>query len=269
VIKENQEMSIYRKLNLRKKFLVWAGIAVIIGLLIALLYIFFVSPESTISKYTSTGKSVQSPGYQAGGNNQITQITPKGKAFSGNADVAEGEKPPFSNELFPRQVSRDSQSYEEKVIQSIIVETRLTYELRDGAEVPPDEIPFVTVGDANSYLVGPDGNVRLDFISPVGFRMRRDGRIVVINHFSLQTNSDLYGSPVESLKNFDYISLPVITADYGSSLNKLVFFKASLSVNGQDILLSRLDRPTFQLQQGTIRIPLGSLKQWVDIVNPR
>jgi hypothetical protein len=114
VIKENQEMSMYRKLNLRKKFLVWAGIALIIGLLIALLYIFFVSPESTISKYTSTGKSVQSPGYQAGGNNynHITQITPEGKAFSESEDVLQGEKPPFSHELFPRQVYRDSQSYE-------------------------------------------------------------------------------------------------------------------------------------------------------------
>lgn len=255
----NSSISRYRKLTLRNRFLVWAGIALIIGLLIALLYIFFVSPESTISKSTSTGKSAKSPGYQAGGNNHITQITPKGK------DVAQGEKPPFSHELFPRQAPRDSQSYEEKVIQSIIVETRITYELRDGAEVPPYEVPFIAVGDANSYLAGSDGNVRLDFISPVGFRMQHDGRIVVINHFSLQNSSDLYGSPVKNLKNFDSIAIRFITADYGSSLEKIVSFEAFLAVNGQNILHTHILTAG---QFDNITIPLDRVKQWVDNLNP-
>lgn len=275
MIREKQEMSRYSKLDLWKKFLIWTGIALIIGLLMVVLYKFFVSPDRPTSEYTSMEKSVQSPVHQAIGNNHITQITPEDKAFSANADVAQGEKPPFSHELFPRQASRDSQSashdsqsYERSIIQSIVVETRLTYELGEGTEVPPDEVPFIPAGDAASYLEGPDGKVRLDFISPVEFRMQRNGRIVVINHFSLQERSDLHWIPVESLKSFDYISLPIITADYGSSLNKLVFFKASLSVNGHDILLSRVDTPTFQLKQGTIRLQLGNLKQWVDNVNP-
>ena len=261
MIRFASSISRYRKLNPRKKFLVWAGIALIIGFLIALLYNCFVSPESTTSKDTSMGKLVQSPGYQAGGPNQVT---PKGKGFSGDADVAQGEKRPFSHELFPRQAFRDSQSYEEKLIQSIIVETRLTYELRDGAEVPPDEVPFITEGDANSYLVGPDGNVDLDFISPVRFRMQHGGRIVVINHFSLQSSSDLYGSPVKNLKNFDFIAIRFITADYGSSLDKMVSFEAFLAVNGQNILHYHI--PIVD-QFDSIRIHLDSVKQWVDNLN--
>jgi hypothetical protein len=233
----------------------------IIGLLIALLYNWFVSPENTTSKYTSMGKSVQSQGYRAGGNNLVTQVTPTGKASS---DVAQGEKPPFSHKLFPRQESRDSRSYEEKLIQSISVKTRLTYELRDEAEVPPAEVPFTTVGDANSYLVGPDGNVRLDFISPVGFRMRTDGRIVVINHFSLQSSSDLYGSPVKNLKNFDFLAIRFITADYGSSLEKMVSFEAFFAVNGQNILHYQI--PIVD-QFDSIRIHLDSVKRWVDNLN--
>jgi hypothetical protein len=260
----NSSISRYRKLNPWQKFLVWSGAALIIGLLIALLYNCFVSPESITSKYTSMGKPVQSPGYQAGDNNHVTQGRLTGKAFSGSADVGRGEKPPFSHKLFPRRAFRDSQSYEEKLIQSIVVKTRLTYELRDGAELPPDEVPFTTAGDANSYLVGPDGNVGLDFISPVGFRMQPDGRIVVINHFSLQSSSDLYGSPVKNLKNFDFLAIRFITADYGSSLEKMVSFEAFLSVNGQNILHYHI--PIVD-QFDSIRIHLDSVKQWVDNLN--
>lgn len=254
-------ISRYRKLDLRNKFLVWAVIALIIGLLIALLYIFR-------SQSTSTGKSVQSAGYQAGGKSRITQVMPKVRTFSGNADVARGAKQPFSDQLFPRQGSRgNSRSYEAKVIQSIIVEERVTYEVRDGAKLPPAEVPFTPEGNTYAYLHGPDNNVRLDFMSPVGFELKDDGDIVVTTHFSLQSTSDWYLSPVEILKNFDYISLPAITAGYGTSLNKMVSFEATLSVNGKDILLSG-DRESASFQQDTIRISLERLKRSVRNVNP-
>src|SRR5712692_331117 len=37
-------------------------------------------------------------------------------------------------------------------IQSVVVEGRLTCTLRRGAELPPPEVPFLPVGDADAYL---------------------------------------------------------------------------------------------------------------------
>jgi len=271
-------ISRYRKLNVRKKFFVWAGIALIVGLFILLLWILR-SPQGTISQSPSTADSVQSPVHQAGGQNHITQITPREKAFSGNTGVSQG-KPPFSHQPVPQQASRDT-GYYWSAIESIMVETRITYELKDGAELPADKVPFVPSLDAKAYLQSPDGNVGLDFISPVGFMMQDDRHIVVIDHFSLQDSSDLYESPIESLQKFDSISIPFITAGYGSSLKKMIFFEVSLVVNGQNILHYQWIPSVEQYGQdilhyqwipsveqfGSIRVSLQRVKQWVDQLN--
>jgi hypothetical protein len=89
------------------------------------------------------------------------------------------------------QASRDiiinSQLPEKRAIQSIMIEGRLICDLKAGAELPPAEVPFLPMGDANAYLEGYAGKVRLDFVSPVRFRRQDDDHIVVINRFLFRT----------------------------------------------------------------------------------
>ena len=120
-------------------------------------------------------------------------------------------------------------------IQFIMVEGRLACSLREGAEIPPAEVPFIPLGDADAYLEGPQGRVKLNFVSPVRFRRQDDGSIVTINRFSILNGSDLHGRPLESLKVFDVLIIPSVTIAWGRSMTTMKIFEVSMTINGQDV----------------------------------
>jgi len=120
-------------------------------------------------------------------------------------------------------------------IQSISIEVRLTCDLKEGAEIPPAEVRFMPIGDSHSYFKGPPGTMRLEFKSPVRFRRQDPNKIVVINRFSLDSDSELLHKPLTVLKNYENLSVPVVTVVYGKSLQKFTLLEVVLTVNGQDI----------------------------------
>ena len=140
----------------------------------------------------------------------------------------------FGHFYFGKKVS-ELESKSIKDIQSITIEVRLTCNLKDGAELPPAEVPFVPVGDSHAYFKGPAGTARLEFKSPVNFRRQETNKIVVINDFALESGSVLQHKPLEVLKNYSILSVPVVTVVFGRSFEKITLLEVSLIVNGEDI----------------------------------
>ncbi|HEY0172861.1 MAG TPA: hypothetical protein VGB98_17705 [Pyrinomonadaceae bacterium] len=155
-------------------------------------------------------------------------------------------------------------------IQTIMVEGRLTCDLKEGAEIPPAEVPFIPVGDANAYLEGPLGKVALNFVSPVRFRRQEDNSVVIINRFSLPNGSDLQNRPVESLKAYEVLVIPSVTIVWGKSMTKIKFFEVAMTINGQDVWYYpyRLNA-AFEWEKGSpmFRIPLDTLREKLDAVS--
>ncbi len=120
-------------------------------------------------------------------------------------------------------------------IQSIRIEVRLTCDLKEGAEIPPAEVMFMPVGDSHSYFKGPAGTTRLEFQSPVRFRRQDPNKVVVINRFYLDSGSELLHKPLAFLKNYENLSVPVVTVVYGKSFQKFTLLEVVLTVNDQDI----------------------------------
>jgi len=122
-----------------------------------------------------------------------------------------------------------------EMIFNISVETRLTCELKESAELPPPEVPFVPIGPgSDATLKGAAGQVQLQFVSPVRFRRQGNNQVVVINQFALPNASDLYGRPLESLRNFDQFIGPIVTIVFGKNLSEAHLYEVSMSINGKD-----------------------------------
>ena len=117
---------------------------------------------------------------------------------------------------------------------ALTVEARLTAEIKSGAELPPGEVEFWPVGDAHAYLEGPGGRVRLAFQSPVRFRPVDRDRLVVINKFVMEGGAHLMGSPVEALRNYSALSVPIVTVVWGKSLARMRVLEIHLSANNGD-----------------------------------
>jgi hypothetical protein len=145
------------------------------------------------------------------------------------------------------------------VIQSISIEARLTCTLKDGEELPPSEVPFLPVSDANAYFQGPAGDIPIAFVSPVRFRRQGTNEIVIINEFA-SVSPALMQRPVKSLATFQNLKVPTITIVWGKSMDKMRLFEVSLRVNGNDIWYYpyTLDAP---FQDGPVfTIPLAGLQ---------
>ena len=120
-------------------------------------------------------------------------------------------------------------------IRSLTLELRLTCLLKTShGDLPPDEVPFLPVGDANAYLDGPAGRQRLIFASPVRFRRLADDRIVIVNRFVLDPAGDLVNQPIQTLTNYQNVIAPVITIVWGKEFQKFTLLELSLSLNGAD-----------------------------------
>lgn len=156
---------------------------------------------------------------------EISQKVSVGKIDEGNVYQAAGD------------ININTKSFDITIdyIQSISVEVRLTCDLKEGAEIPPAEVMFMPVGDSHSYFKGPPGTTRLKFESPVRFRRQDPNKIVVINRFSLESGSELQHKPLDVLKNYENLSVPVVTVVYGKSFKKFTLLEVVLTVNGQDI----------------------------------
>jgi hypothetical protein len=118
-------------------------------------------------------------------------------------------------------------------INSLRIEGRLTCNLIKDSELPPSEVEFLPISDANSYLEGLAGRVRINFQSPVIFKNIGNNKITIINNFIMNQNEILVGRPIEYLKNFDNLLLPFITIVYGKSFDKMILLEVTIEINGK------------------------------------
>jgi hypothetical protein len=124
---------------------------------------------------------------------------------------------------------------ETKKIQSLILEARLTCELKDGVKPPPDEVPFTVFSNANAYLEGPPGRVRLVIQSPIRFRqILEDNRVIVVNRFMLEQGSELFNRPVSVLGNYTNLFIPFLMWEWNKSFKKIRLLEISISINNED-----------------------------------
>jgi len=147
---------------------------------------------------------------------------------------------------------------EQKKIQSIMLEARLTCDLKAGAELPPDKVDFLLMSDGHAYLEGPPGKVRLAFQSPVIFRKLDANRLVVINHFVLETGSELLNRPVEVLGNYNILSIPIITIVWGKSLETIRLLEISIFINNDDPIYGSYQHNVPFKEGPRFSIPLGA-----------
>lgn len=218
-------MTRYRQLGLWARLGAWGSVASIVGLAV-----FFLLP--------------QAPGVIQ---NATVDASPGSTVIQSGRDTIIGEG---IQKLTP--------------IQSLVIEGRLTCTMKPGSELPPPEVPFVPVGDANAYLQGPAGRPALVFVSPVKFRRLEDDRIVVINRFGLPPTSDILGAPVERLNGFVTLLIPAITIVYGSSFEMMTVFEVTASING-DAVWSYVYPLGVPFQQGPqFTIPLQGLRARIE-----
>lgn len=156
-------------------------------------------------------------------------------------DISNSKYPNQNNEIALKSLVKEltevkktikSISISENTIKSISVEARLTCTLKKGEELPPKEVNFMPVSDAHSYFEGFN-SVRVDFKSPVIFKNLNDNKITIINNFSLLPGSTLENEPIEYLKNFHTLSVPIITVVYGKSFEKIILLEISITINGK------------------------------------
>ncbi len=58
---------------------------------------------------------------------------------------------------------------------------------------------------------------------------------MIINEFALPSGSSLHNRPIESLKSFDSISVPIVTVVYGKDLDTMKLLEVSLNINGNQV----------------------------------
>ena len=119
-------------------------------------------------------------------------------------------------------------------ISSLVIEVRVTFELRPGSELPPDEVPWLPLSGGEALLKGGPEDIALVFVSPVRFRRLDGDRLMVINRFALKPDAYLHGRPLESLRTYHSLQVPVQTIVFGRVLSVFRLLEVSLSLNAGD-----------------------------------
>lgn len=221
---------------------IWLVITVIV-----IVSFLFIKPKAISEPTTNLNKSKisQPPSQSASLNN-----SPNSTVYQANRDI------------IVNPIEKESKIKKSKVIQSIMLEARLTCDLKEGAELPPAEVPYLPMSGADCFLEGPPGKVRLDFVSPVRFRRQDDNNMVIINRFSLPNGSDLFGRPLEVLKGYKGVSIAIQTIVWGKSFKTMKFVEASMSINGEDMWYYHYDVNNVPFLEGPVfALPLDSLHQ--------
>jgi len=158
-------------------------------------------------------------------------------------------------------VSSEKRS-EQKKIQTLVLEVRLTCELKEGSELPPDKVDFLPIGESShAYFEGPGGKVRLAFQSPVVFRRVDVGRVTVINRFILEPGSELFNRPTEVLQNYTKLLVPIVTVVWGKSLKTMRLLELSIFINNDDPIYSSYQYDTAFQEGPQFTVPLWQLSK--------
>jgi hypothetical protein len=119
----------------------------------------------------------------------------------------------------------------DKQIQSISVEAKLLGTKRAGSESPPTLVNFTPISEGSNAKIGSE---ILIFQSPVRFNTTND-TIEVINNFSLQPGSQLQHRAIEDLKEFQTLTVPIVTVVYGNAIETMKKLSISMKVNGKEV----------------------------------
>jgi len=146
-------------------------------------------------------------------------------------------------------------------INSLSVELRVTCDLKDGEEIPPQEVPWMPMDGATAELQGNAATVQLQFNSPVIFRRQAKNEIVIINRFAIAGDSDIHGHPIAFLSAYAQLVVPVQTIVYSKSFSRIRLAEASMTINGRDVWYYpyKMDAQFVERKGLTITFPLAAL----------
>ena len=215
-----------------QKLLYWAAtlsflpkillsVAVVVAAVFILVVLWGPTPTRLSEQSSSTGpkESTDAAGTATSQRAEVSE-SPNANVYQAGRDIIITEQKPI-------------EVREQTLIDSMLVEARLTCIVRQGAELPPDEVTFMPVGDSHAYLEGPAGRVRLSFQSPVRFRRLDNDRLVVTNRFLLDPGSEVHRRPLDVLQNYRTLSVPVVTVVWGRALETIKLLEVSVFVNNQ------------------------------------
>jgi hypothetical protein len=146
------------------------------------------------------------------------------------------------------------------LISSMIIELRLTCEMKPGHELQDGEDSGVLSEHDFTILVGPPGKFSFPWVSPLRWWKQEDNRVVFVDRYALANTSDLIGRPVSVLSTFEtLIVVPkMIRTGY---IERATFAEVSVRVNGQEYwqMSQTITRPEFP--RFGFEIPVSMLEE--------
>jgi hypothetical protein len=153
---------------------------------------------------------------------------------------------------------------EDTTIHSLTAEVKLIVTLKSLSNAPPSEMDFLPVGGGKAYLFGSqDARIPLSFISPVLFQKQADGKLAVVNRYSLVPDSPLQNKRIDYLLQCLTLQVPIITIVYGQMLSQIKGIKISLYVNGKLLWAQENDKDTPFQEGPVITYDLANLHQTI------
>lgn len=117
------------------------------------------------------------------------------------------------------------------IIESIVIESRLTSVLKENTKYPPAVFHFEPISGAPAVFEGPAGTIKLIFQSPINFKRLDKDEIIIINKFNMLSGSDLSGRSVSVLHNYESLIVPIVTAMFGNSFSTLRLLEITIYLN--------------------------------------
>lgn len=118
-------------------------------------------------------------------------------------------------------------------IDFLVVETRLTYILKEGARIPEAERYIQFFDKVGISFQGPQGEDFLPFVGPINFHRQDDKHITAINRFPLPNGSQMKGKPIDYLRSLTMLR---VTCPIGpmQDVERLTFLEVLISINKTD-----------------------------------
>jgi hypothetical protein len=119
------------------------------------------------------------------------------------------------------------------LISSMIIEFRLTCEVKTGQQIREGDEGGVIFEGNPTRIVGPAGTFTFPWVSPMKTWKQQDNRVVFVNRYALAATSDLIGRPTDILGTFDKL-IVVAKMIRSGPIERATFFEVSVRVNGQE-----------------------------------
>lgn len=142
---------------------------------------------------------------------------------------------PETHKALPKRNTQPPNIVTEPVetIQSLLIESRITCTLIEGATVQQGDSPFILMRDVSDVLQGPAGVFKLTLGQTLNVWRQEDNRVILTNRYFVPPDSDLIGRSVQVLDSMDKLVIHPAFPGLEKSLDKVTFVEITAKLNGK------------------------------------